>query len=406
MNILNIHHLCFHLEEIGIIDQNSLNLFLSLYSFVINKNKENAKTNTTELSPTTFENILCAYLKKIFSIEKNFKIFSNKIINKFKQIFMVKQYNGLILLFSILSKKINFFKIQSFYKLLYKKSKINYTNINTNNNNFINNKCINNNNSFITNNNNKEEKSSFNSVRDNYLNNQRNKKNKNKASFFNKSFDFIINNTTPSLNSRNTSADISGNNKNIQLEFQKKQFLSKIKREHSVKFKRETSKNNKKLKTNNSNKNFESVLLKNFTSRFNNINDNCKSKEIDIIRTDYSNKRNNNTYYNDFKLKIPNDEESISNYNYNSDILRGAFSTKSENINFNFSPSYKNINTTSNYKLGNQINVGYIKKVNGNNNIQSDSFRTNMAKNNNLNINDIHRIKQKLEYLKYCNLSP
>ena len=106
-------------------------------------------------------------------------------------------------------------------------------------------------------------------------------------------------------------------------------------------------------------------------------------------------------------MKIPNDEESISNYNYNFDILRGAFSTKSENINFNFSPSYKNINTGSNYKLGNQINVGYIKKVNdNNNNNKSDSFRTNMTKNNNLNINDIHRIKQKLEYLKYCNLSP
>ena len=405
MNILNIHHLCFHLEEIGIIDQNSLNPFLSLYSFVINKNKENAKTNIlTELSPTIYENILCAYLKKIFTIEKNFKIFSNKIVNKFKQIFMVKQYNGLILLFAILSKKISFFKIQSFYKLLYKKSEINCTNINTNNN-FINNKSINNNNSFNINNNNNEEKSQLNSVRDNYLKSLRNNKNKNKAEFFNKSFDFIINNTTPSINSKNTSNDISFNNKNIQLEFQKKQFLSKIKREHSVKFKRETSKNNKKLKSNNSNKNFESILLKNFTSRFNNINDNCNNKEIDIIRTDYSNKRNNNTYYNNIKLKITNDEESISNYKF--DILRGAFSTKSENINFNFSPSCKNINTAyNNYKFGNQINVGYIKKVNDKNNIKSDSFRTNMTKNNNLNINDIHRIKQNLEYLQYYNLSP
>ena len=130
MNILNIHHLCFHLEEIGIIDQNSLNPFLSLYSFVINKNKENAKTDIlTELSPTIYENILCAYLKKIFAIEKNFKIFSNKIVNKFKQIFMVKQYNGLILLFSILSKKLNYFKIQLFYKIIYQKSEINKTNL-------------------------------------------------------------------------------------------------------------------------------------------------------------------------------------------------------------------------------------------------------------------------------------
>ena len=71
MNILNIHHLCFHLEEIGIIDQNSLNLFLSLYSFVINNNKENDKANIlTQLSPTVFENILCAYLKKYFQLKK------------------------------------------------------------------------------------------------------------------------------------------------------------------------------------------------------------------------------------------------------------------------------------------------------------------------------------------------
>ena len=38
MNILTIHHLCYYLEEIGIIDQTSLPPFLSLYSFVLNKN--------------------------------------------------------------------------------------------------------------------------------------------------------------------------------------------------------------------------------------------------------------------------------------------------------------------------------------------------------------------------------
>ena len=407
MNILNIHHLCFHLEEIGIIDQNSLNLFLSLYSFVINKNKENDKANIlTQLSPTVFENILCAYLKKIFSIEKNFKIFSNKIINKFKQIFMLKQYNGLILLFSILSKKINYLKVKSFYKLAYKNKSKTYSNTLNNNNNLINDKYIKyiNNNSFLANNN--EKQAELTCVRNNYLKSLGNKKNKIKAELFNKSFDFIISNTTPSLNSKNNNNDAYGGNKNIQLEFQKKQFLSKIKREHSVKFKRETSKDNKRLKANNSNKNFESILLKNFSSRFNNINDNSKNKEIDIIRTDYSNKRNNNTYYNNFKLKMPNDEESMNNYNFNIDILRGAFSTKSENINFNYSPSYKKINTTSNYKLGDQINVGYIKKINNKKNIKSDSFRTNNNKNKNLNISDIQRIKQNMEYLKYCNLSP
>ena len=129
---MTIHNLCYYLEEIGIIDQTSLSPFLSLYSFVTNKNKQNNTSNLpTKPSIQIFENILCAYLKKIFSVEKNYKIFSNKIINKFKQLFTIKQYNGLLLLFSLLSKKLNSFKIQSFYKIYNKKEEINFTNRNT-----------------------------------------------------------------------------------------------------------------------------------------------------------------------------------------------------------------------------------------------------------------------------------
>ena len=94
MDILTIHHLCYYLEEIGIIDQTSLPPFLSLYSFVLNKNKENG--NRSKKPQNIFENVLCAYLKKIFSVEKNYKIFSNKIISKFQQHFILKQYNGII----------------------------------------------------------------------------------------------------------------------------------------------------------------------------------------------------------------------------------------------------------------------------------------------------------------------
>ena len=115
MNILTIHHLCYYLEEIGIIDQTSLPPFLSLYSFVLNKNKENE--NRSKKPQNIFENVLCAYLKKIFSVEKNYKIFSNKIISKFKQHFILKQYNGITLLFAILRKNLNSSKIQSYYKI-------------------------------------------------------------------------------------------------------------------------------------------------------------------------------------------------------------------------------------------------------------------------------------------------
>ena len=428
MNIVTIHHLCYYLEEIGIIDQVSLTSFLSLYSFVINKNKQNNNSNiSSKSSLTIFENILCAYLKKIFSVEKNFKIFSNKIINKFKQLFIVKQYNGLILFFSILSKKINSLKIQSFYKILNKKKKINLNekkkHKNNSNNNTYNNKyssAINRNADDIINSQNSKIKeaisTSFNSFRAKYLKNNKKEKD-DKSETFNKSFDFFkfnnsnysYNNTIPSFNSRN-SHSLSGTNKNIQLEFTKKKFLSKIKREHMVKFKRTNSGSLKKLKSNNSNRDFESIILSNFSPKLNsknniyNYNDNNKVK---------NNEKNLNTYYRNYKYKMQNnyennnkdDEESLNDYI--PDLLRGAFSTKSEYINFNSfaysSPSCNNLNNNYIYKLKNKDKVGHIIKMNDKS-IRNNLLSNNMEKQKNLSLNDIHKIKQKLESLNYFNI--
>ena len=417
MNILTIHHLCYYLEEIGIIDQASVTPFLSLYSFSLNQSK---KTNSSKIiNPKIFENVLCAYLKKIFSVEKNFIIFSNKIISKFKQHFMVKQYNGLTLLFSILSKKYNSFKIQSLFKIIKKIEEINLTNLYTHNNTYAN-TTINSPNTYIKFTN--EKKTSFDSFRLKHLKKNKNEKDEIKYEKLNKSFDFIQinrvsnNNTIPSANSRNTNI-INENNKNIQLEYQKKQFLSKIKREHIVKFKRTNSNSAKKLKNNNSYKNFESILLNNFSPKFNNKNNmnfiynsnnnnknnNYNNKEIITTVTENLNEKNDKNTFKSNRERNKNEEFFNNNIK---DILKERISAKSENTNFNSfiyaSPQYSNINTISNNNF-NKNKIGHIiKKNDKNNNIKKDLFYANIT---NLNLNDIYKIKQKLESLNYFNLN-
>ena len=420
MNIMTIHNLCYYLEEIGIIDQTSLSPFLSLYSFVTNKNKQNNNSNLpTKPSIQIFENILCAYLKKIFSVEKNYKIFSNKIINKFKQLFTIKQYNGLLLLFSLLSKKLNSFKIKSFYKIYNKKEEINFTNRNTYSNNTYSN-IFYNKRIDLPMLKNKEKKNSINSLKIKSLKNQNKKeKNENKSDIINKSLDFIkintnniYNNTIPSTISRNNeSINIFGSNKNIQLEFRKKQFLSKIKREHMVKFKRNNSNSVKNLKSYNSFKNFQSMLLNNFSPRFNNSKNNSKynNKEINL-QTENTKKFIDAYNNNNKKLNIPyeSDEESLNVYI--TDFLKGVFSNKSENVNFTskigFSPTYNYKNSGTNTILDKKNNAGYIIKKMDKNSVKNDLSKTNMSKGNTLSLNDIQRIKQKLETLNYFNLSP
>ena len=123
MNVITIQNLCNYLEELGIVDQKSITPFLSLYSMEINNYITNNDTDTEDFNSklesniAIFENVLCSYLKKIFNIEKNYKTFSHKIIDKFKQNILIKQYNGLFLLFYIFSKKIKYSIIKSFYSI-------------------------------------------------------------------------------------------------------------------------------------------------------------------------------------------------------------------------------------------------------------------------------------------------
>ena len=482
MNVLTIHHLCCYLEEIGIIDQTSLAAFLSIYSLAINKNKQKNISNNNIVknnmnnfnkSPVKLESILCAYLKKIFSIEKNYKIFSNKIINKFKQKYILKQYNGISLLFSILKKVYNSYKIHSFYKILNIKKK---EKIKKENNIEFNNSRINITSALDKNDNSQEKKLFADSFRIKHLrrinnNKENNKNNNNKSDIFNKSEDFLrikndvsfnnsLQNTLQYIDSKNKSnnnSKVNKNIKNIQLEFKKKQFMSKIRREHTVKFKRSKSFN--KIK-NNSNIDFESKLLSDF-SQGNFNNNNIFYKQINIKNKNKKNKNINNNInnnedyfnyiennYNSYEDNLNNENKSmnyknctnydnnnnskysiqgeLSNYNnyrsyhYNLDnenkieneetfnnykpsVLNGDFSTKSINNNFNsfvsISPSTNNqLNRNSsitNYKLTNRHNMkNNIGYIIKKN--ENNNFAPLNGQNKVLTMNDIERIKQKL----------
>ena len=445
MDILTIHHLCYYLEEIGIIDQASLPPFLSLYSFVLNKNKENG--NRSKKHQNIFENVLCAYLKKIFSVEKNYKIFSNKIITKFQQHFILKQYNGIILLFTILRKNLNSSKIQSYYKILQKYN-------NPKNNSSFQDDSPFNENKYTSRH---TKKKSFDSFRFKYMKKWKLKddNNNNRSDIFNKSVDFIKfrpRNTIQSLNNRNNSQVVNLKGKNIQLEFKKKQFLSKIKKEHAVKFKRANSQTMTKNKNNMSARHNKSEIFRDFsTSRISNtINKNRKNNIKNIFRKEYSmnpndfnyynllneyysnNNYENNKYFDEHKNNnnydddnnyYENEKEAIqtqSNYsnninlttfynNFDYDIkkdyvpnsVKGGFSFKSKYDNFNFFnyPTNANnkMNTISNYKMSTNNYVGQIIKKDLNNSMK------NPNKQNILTPKDIYRIKEKLEKLNYFN---
>ena len=424
MNIITIKHLCYYLEEIGVIDQNSINPFLSLYSFAMNRNKEinSNSNNTAKRSCNLFESVLCAYLKKIFSVDKNFKIFSNKIINKFKQQIMLRQYNGFILLFSIISKKYMPLKILSFYSIL-RNNKNKNKNLNPKHKPYE----MNNISSPAVKKESKKKKS-FDGFRSKNKNNNKNENrnstfntfNTSKTDIFNKSLDFIklnniySTNNTLSWHSRNNMTISSFNkNLNIQLEFQKKQILSRIRREHNVKFKRSNSNSAKKLNNNNSNKTFESILLNTFSQKCNSINSNRNNNNfIAYNNNGYKSATNRykDMYFHQKFNNINFIEEKESLQLDIPDILRGQYSTKSENMNFNSfsnnSPSsFKNIH--NNYFL-NRGNKGHIIKKNSKTKLKKDLFRSNGYVDINgdkkkLTLNDINQIKHKLDVLNNIN---
>ena len=124
MNIVTIQNLCYYLEELGIVDKKSITPFLSLYSKTINyylnindSNDSNGFNGNLESNILIFENVLCSYLRKIFNIDKNYKTFSHKIIEKFKQNILIKQYKGLFLLFYIISIRTKYSVIRAFYNI-------------------------------------------------------------------------------------------------------------------------------------------------------------------------------------------------------------------------------------------------------------------------------------------------
>ena len=295
MNIMTIQNLCSYLEEIGIIDQKSVTPFLTLYSHTVNKinnynqNENPFYPNNKYCNIAIYEIVLCGYLKKIFNVEKNFQIFSHKIVDKFKQNYLIKQYNGLVLLFMILSKKLNCYKIDSYYKFKYINSLFNENNENNEQNEIyyeedenysipkrVKNFNFNTNDNFYINKNKNNMDSipqSSKNYKRNYISNISNnisiQSSKDK---FNRSVDFKKRLKWSNSKNNNVKTD-------IQLENKKTKFLKQIQKEHNINFKK--TKSSHYFERNNSNYNISNNNSKNINYIKYNIFKNDKNKEID-----------------------------------------------------------------------------------------------------------------------------
>ncbi len=464
MNVITIQNLCNYLEELGIVDQKSITPFLSLYSMAINNYIINNDTETEDFNSklesniAIFENVLCSYLKKIFNIEKNYKTFSHKIIDKFKQNILIKQYNGLFLLIYIFSKKIKYSVIKSFYSI--KQYIINrdestssiYQNNNIKPNHNKKEKDINN--DFLSYNDeicynkyyiNENEKN--NSIRKNiflkYINeynketindnntlknmaNCRNESNFNNFSKKSKSLNNSINRMKRLLvskqskhtkNKRINKRIGNSNYNNIQFENKKNQFLSKIKKEHSINFKK------KKDIFNNPNiskifpiKNKESSSINymdyNSPSSQKNNDDSLYLNECDMDGNDYdnNNKKNNiyfscynsyNNYDNEYNIYHLNKSRSTLDNNYTRNLnkyrMKEFYNDDNYKVNNddevpdkNYKHHKKNMVFNQNYigiknlkykcKKKNDINTfddNYFDDNNSNKNINVDAFTSN-----------------------------
>ena len=109
---MNVNSFCNYLEEIGLIDGNSLNPFLLLFSHAIqSKSKASGKIDNI------YESVLCSYLKKILQVERNFRIFSQKVVDRFKVNLGRKRNLGVVFVCGLLNNKILFIKKCFFSKL-------------------------------------------------------------------------------------------------------------------------------------------------------------------------------------------------------------------------------------------------------------------------------------------------
>ena len=112
---MNIQNFCNYLEQIGMIDQNSINNFLSIFSLISQKKKLN---NNNKISTSSiYVNALSSYLKNILSIDDNFKIFAHKIIKKYSQNLLIKQYSSINTMIIIFTNRLNIEKYSCFLHL-------------------------------------------------------------------------------------------------------------------------------------------------------------------------------------------------------------------------------------------------------------------------------------------------
>jgi hypothetical protein len=109
---MNIQSLCNYLEQIGMIDQNSIKNFLSIFSLITQKkfSNYNQKVSNTNI----YVNALSSYLKNILSIDDNFKIFAHKIIKKYSQNLLIKQYSSINTMFIIFNNRLKIEKFSCF----------------------------------------------------------------------------------------------------------------------------------------------------------------------------------------------------------------------------------------------------------------------------------------------------
>ena len=443
MNTISIQNLCNYLEELGIIDKKSINPFLSLYTKEINKNINNIDFDDSDSKTQSIililENALCSYLKKIFNIKRNFKIFSHKIIEKFKQNYLIKQYKGLFILFFIFSQKLKYSVFNSYYYIKnYNNEKDSVIN-NKNNDNyeetcksrllfmkFINNKETNNQINKFNNesNDNYYEKNMFskyfknnengNGINNNYeyeydetiQNNNNNKKkiinHRNKTSFsiYTKKAKSLNNsvNVMKNIMTQQKSAQIKNNNSinkinknsnynNIQFENKKNQFLSRIKKDHSIAFKKRGSFNNFHIS--------KIYPIKNKENK--NINYIKYNKSDSMNRNENSFIENNNNEADYFKNKKINTFTSCYNHN--------NYDSKYDIYHLN-----KSKNSINNGYSNNSVNYNYIEKENndGNSNFNvngeiSSIISKNNSNNGNLVFNKNYIGMKNLKYNYYSN---